>query len=101
MIPIRQLWKTMYLPLQAVLWRICAATDKAKAMHAIEIEAVYVNSKRPFISQAPNQRLSFGEQLLVMGEIGLSAKVLDVLIEKREASCCHTVLLLGNLVVYA
>ena len=49
MIPIRQLWKTMYLPLQAVLWRICEAIESANAMHATAIEVVYVNSRSPFI----------------------------------------------------
>ena len=100
-IPIRQLWMTMYLPLQAVLWRICAAMESAKAMHAIEIEVVYVNSRRPFISQTPNLKPSFCKKLLVVRKIGLSAEVLDVLIKKREACCCHTVLLLCDLVVDA
>jgi len=49
-IPIRQLWMTMYLPPQAVLCRIFEAIDSANAMHATAIEVVYVNSRKPFIT---------------------------------------------------
>ena len=51
MAPIRQLWKTMYLPLQAVLWRTCEAMARARAIHETAMEAVNVNSRKPFIMQ--------------------------------------------------
>lgn len=95
-VPIRQLWKTRYLPIQAVLCIILEAMAKARAMQDTHIETVTVSSNSPFI-----QPLLLCKKLLVVGKVCLAAVLLDVLVKKREACCHDSVLLLGDLVVCA
>ena len=93
MTPIRQLWNTMYFPPQAVLWSICDAIASASAMHETAIETVNENKRNPFISQL------LCKDPVVVGEIGFTADLLDVVIHFHERSCAESVDLLDNLVV--